>query len=400
MKFFLALFALVAVAHCGTIRPSRHHHLSQNVTDMICGFGYPVQNMTVQTKDGYILDLIRIPGDVNYRQEFEQKQRQEREVVTGKPAVVLMHGLLSSCEDFVIGGPSEGLAFVLANRGFDVFLANSRGSMYARKHTTLNPEKDAAFWRFSFEEIGTKDLPVIIDEILKVTQQNQVQYIGHMQGSTSFYVLASEKPEYNQKIEKMVSLGPVAFMKYSTNEMLNLIAEKQQSKSWQMKNLGVNEFHPSTDFVASAGQQDCMSREINERVCQNPYFLINGFESAYLNMTTIQRYVPRLPAGSSTKEVLHFTQLIKTGRFEKYSNGGQASVEEYDLTKVTVPVSIVYTPNDKISAEQDVKQLISKLPNVVDHIKIDQLTNNLDLLFSENVQSVVYSNVLNVLKGF
>lgn len=59
-----------------------------------------------------------------------------------------MHGLLSSADDFVIGGPSQGLAYILADNGFDVFLGNTRGNVYGRRHTVLNPEKDAAFWRF------------------------------------------------------------------------------------------------------------------------------------------------------------------------------------------------------------------------------------------------------------
>lgn len=55
---------------------------------------------------------------------------------------------MSSSIDFVIGGQEQGLAFYLADHGYDVFLGNARGSTYGQRHTTLNPARDEAFWRF------------------------------------------------------------------------------------------------------------------------------------------------------------------------------------------------------------------------------------------------------------
>lgn len=70
----------------------------------------------------------------------------------------------------------------------------------------------------------------MIDEVLRVSGQEKLQYVGHMQGTTVFYVMASERPEYNNKIEKMVSMGPMAYMKDASNEMYKTIAEHIQSK--------------------------------------------------------------------------------------------------------------------------------------------------------------------------
>lgn len=104
---------------------------------MITAHGYPVETYKVNTEDGYILDLFRIPHGVQKNQDD-----------TPRPAVLLMHGFLSCCEDFVAGGPSEGLAFYLADKGYDVYLGNARGSPYGQSHTSLDPKKDAAFWKF------------------------------------------------------------------------------------------------------------------------------------------------------------------------------------------------------------------------------------------------------------
>lgn len=64
---------------------------------------------------------------------------------------------------------------------------------------------------YSWHEIGIRDLPAMIDYILKVTSRTKLFYTGHSQGSTIFYVMATELPEYNDKINAMFSLAPVAY---------------------------------------------------------------------------------------------------------------------------------------------------------------------------------------------
>jgi len=57
---------------------------------MIRKAGYPVETHTVQTEDGYLLTLYRIPRQ------------------NGAP-VLLQHGLLTSSADFLILGKDKGL---------------------------------------------------------------------------------------------------------------------------------------------------------------------------------------------------------------------------------------------------------------------------------------------------
>lgn len=103
---------------------------------------YPIANVTVTTPDGYLLDLFRVNSAT---QQQEQKPNKRGE---NRPVVLLMHGFLSSADDFFLTGTHQGLAYYLANKGYDVFVGNSRGNIYARKHTKLNPDRDSAFWQF------------------------------------------------------------------------------------------------------------------------------------------------------------------------------------------------------------------------------------------------------------
>ena len=71
-----------------------------------------------------------------------------------KPVALLMHCLMCSSAIYITYGPENGLAFILADLGYDVWLPNARGTTYSRKHISLDPEKDAAaFWRFRYNKL-------------------------------------------------------------------------------------------------------------------------------------------------------------------------------------------------------------------------------------------------------
>lgn len=66
---------------------------------MIRKYGYPCENHTVYSKDGYILEMHRIP----YGRSGPSRNRS---------AVYLQHGFLCSSIDWIISGPGKGLGMM------------------------------------------------------------------------------------------------------------------------------------------------------------------------------------------------------------------------------------------------------------------------------------------------
>lgn len=92
-----------------------------------------------------------------------------------------------------------------------MWLGNSRGSDHGLRHKTFALDS-REFWTFSWHEIGFYDLPAMIDYMLAATKSPKTYYVGHSQGCTSFAVLMSTRPEYNQKIIQAHLMAPAVFM--------------------------------------------------------------------------------------------------------------------------------------------------------------------------------------------
>lgn len=54
---------------------------------------------------------------------------------------------------------------------------------------------------------GQIDLPAMIDYTLAISKQSGLHYIGHSQGTTSFFVMGSLRTDMNEKIKSMHALG-------------------------------------------------------------------------------------------------------------------------------------------------------------------------------------------------
>ena len=70
---------------------------------------------------------------------------------------------------------------------------------------------------YSWNEIGTYDVPAMIDHIIKQIEQEKIFMIQHSQGTTAFFVMANKRPEYQGKLIAAFALASAAFTSHQKN---------------------------------------------------------------------------------------------------------------------------------------------------------------------------------------
>lgn len=113
------------------------------------------------------------------------------------------------------------MALILADAGFDVWLANTRGNKYSKDHQdddAARPQKKSArssskserhnFWRFSIDHLAKYDVPAVVDYILGRTGRSSLSYVGYSQGTTQIFAALSLNDELNHKIDMVIALAP------------------------------------------------------------------------------------------------------------------------------------------------------------------------------------------------
>lgn len=93
--------------------------------------------------------------------------------------------------------------------------------------------------------MGIYDLPAVIDHILKTTGEKSLLYTGHSMGSTMFFVMCSERPEYVTKVHTFVGLAPVAYWNYISTPIGSLLTTFGESI---LVNRRTNSIHHLSNF--------------------------------------------------------------------------------------------------------------------------------------------------------
>lgn len=321
---------------------------SMTVPQLITAAGYPTEKHRVRTTDGYILQMHRIPtGRRSARRSDSSK---------GKRAVIVIHGLLGCSGDFVIMGPERSLGYLLADAGYDVWLGNLRGNLYTshQNMTRNNP----AFWEYSFHEHGKYDIPAMIDKILNVTGLSKIMYVGYSMGTTSFFTMMAQRPEYNEKIIAMVALAPAVYLD-NVRPFTDLFI-KTINVPATMRQRGLISVNLQQDFMNTVLGSLCNSRDPRQDLCLQIVYTVVGddYEQNDPMMSSVIM-VRMQPA--SWRQLEHFAKIAMSSVFTSWENGLYGDVKPYDLTNVKVPVTLLYGLNDQLTEKNQIMRLAAVL---------------------------------------
>lgn len=256
--------------------------------------------------------------------------------------------------------------------------------------------------------MGYYDLPAIIDFMLNETRAPNITAIGHSRGTTMFYVLGSTRPEYNAKINLMISLAPVWSLRNTQPPILNLI-QLAAPINRLMDSLGIRitEVLGYNSTPTRVFREFCTHGILGHELCLDLLFTAFGFDPKELEPSFLDILLYHFPAGTSWTDLLHFSQIYRN--FAQFDYGternlavyGSPSPPAYNLSLATMPFALIVARNDPLATVADVGILRSRLPNVVDYIIIRRaLTNHVDFVAGRTMDKYLFPDIFRVLRQY
>ncbi|KAL7739643.1 hypothetical protein ACLKA6_018853 [Drosophila palustris] len=365
---------------------------------LITNHNYPVEEHTVHTTDHYILTIYRIPTSPKLLNHNDTIQ---------KPVVFLQHGILCASDDWIINGPETSLAYMFADAGYDVWLGNARGNTYSRQHKHIHPDT-SDFWKFSWHEIGVYDLAAMLDYALEVSNSSSLHFVAHSQGTTTYFVLMSSLPWYNEKVRSVHLLAPIAYMRnhsFILSKLGGIFLGSPSFISWVLGNM---ELLPITSIQKLFCEHVCSEGSMLKFLCSGLLDFIGGWGTKHLNHTLLPDVCETHPAGASTTQIIHYLQIYTSGEFRQYDHGKeqnqiiyqQSTPPSYNVKNINSCVHMYYSENDYMSAVEDVEYLATLLP-CAELYRIPYTDwNHYDFLWSVNVKEVINNRIIDKMLSY
>ncbi|XP_068957877.1 lipase member K-like isoform X4 [Petaurus breviceps papuanus] len=392
---------------------------SMNLSQIMSYWGYPNEQYDIVTKDGYILGLYRIPhgrgclGTAPYR-----------------PVVYLQHGVSASAFNWIANLPPNSLAYILADAGCDVWLGNSRGTTWSRRHVSLSPDSEE-FWAFSFDDMANYDLPATIDFIVKKTRQKQLYYLGHSQGTTIAFISFSTNPKLAQRIKMFFGLAPVGSVNHIKSPPTKLFPF--------LESLTKVLFHRKAIFSDTKFNQFLATKICNLWVfhwlCKGIFFATYGSDYRNINEVpppalesskklheeglTFLEEVPQ-PHDTSKRHDLegNFTEIyvpiltpilansiITSGRLQAFDwedpalnivHYNQVTPPLYNVTLMMVPTVLWSGGEDMLADPADVDSLLPNITNLIYHKRVPYY-NHMDFCLGMDAPQQVFYEVISMI---
>ncbi|KAK6919295.1 Serine aminopeptidase, S33 [Dillenia turbinata] len=368
---------------------------SLNATDGICATmvqtqGYLCHEHKVTTEDGYILSMQRMPMSRSGR-------------AANQPPVLLQHGLMMDGITWLMNSPDESLAFILADNGYDVWIANARGTKYSRGHVSLSPS-DPAYWYWTWDELVAYDLSATVQYVHDQTGQ-KLHYVGHSLGTLMALASFSQHNLLNM-FRSAALLSPIAYLSQLPSPLTRAAADAFLAE--ELYWLGLREFVPGEDAAAKLLAKICGMPGMN---CSDLMTEFTG-KNCCLNSSNSDAFLNHEPQPTATKNMIHLAQMIRKGTIAMYDYGNENDNMEhygkpmppvYNMTSIPedFPLFLSYGGQDTLSDVNDVKVLLENLKDhQADKLVVQYIEDyaHADFVFGVNAKQIVYNPLMSFFK--
>jgi len=354
---------------------------------LIRDHGYPVEEYTVETRDGYLITIHRIPYGRDANGSKEKKRL----------PVLIMHGFLECSEVWLPRGPKKSLPYVLADAGYEVWLGNVRGNRYGCKHVSLNT-RSYDFWKFGMDEMIRFDLPAIIGRMLKTSKSERYAYIGFSQGTGIGFGLFSTNPELAERATIFIALAPAARVNGVKLTLVDTLMRCDPNIIYLM--FGRRRLLGMTIFWRALLPQKTYVKLID--ICT---WYLFGWEMRNINEKEKSVLYGHLYSLGSVRTMVHWFQTIARGRFQMYDDEASKAANkrypshippEYPIRQIKVPTALFYGGSDTLC---DMPWLLDQLKDTpLRSFCIDEY-EHLDFQFSSSAHTKVYPMVTKLIQN-
>ncbi|XP_020573711.1 triacylglycerol lipase 2-like [Phalaenopsis equestris] len=301
---------------------------------------------------------------------------------------------------WLVNSPNESLGYILADNGYDVWIANGRGTVYSLGHTSLS-SSDSAYWDWSWDELAAYDLPATVDYVYQHSGQQKVHYVGHSQGTLTVLTSLSEQ-NLTSSLRSAALLCPIAYLNQIPSMYMHTAARIYLGE--QIYWLGIAQLNPTGSATKMLLKTVCYLSGMD---CYDLLSIFTG-DNCCLNASSVQLFLDHALQSTSTKNMIHLSQTMRRATLTKYdydseddnkAHYGQPTPPAYNLSRIPndFPLFMSYGKVDVLADVNDVAHLLG-LINV--HNRNDLMTQllddyaHMDFIMASNASQLVYQPLM------
>ena len=350
--------------------------------EYIESFGYKLEENPVITDDGYILSLWHLnPKFPNGKTVFFQ------------------HGFTCTAWIFFHLGENS-LPFYLLKEGYDIWLANNRGSYFSPGHISKDPkDPKSGYNNYSMDDFVASDMPAMVKYIKERTGAKKMTFIGHSQGTTLFLMAMMHDPIFTEEsFDNFISLGTVpnlAHSKFLPIDILDMIYDLLRRATF-LQALNLPEL--LRELLATLAKEH---PKVFGKIFDTLASIYPSGRMDYINIYNLLYY---FPGGISKINLFHWSQIHQMKKLVYYNPNfyEEKTAKEYNLEnlkKWKIKSLVTRSDDDTFGSYQDVTDFYDAVEDK-SVIKLLELTSygHLDVLFAESAINDIFKPIIEFIK--